>query len=70
MWFNYKFIDVGAECLIEPTVIYFSGVSGEGCGVIVEGFAPAEAVATPPTEDSKACLFSLIFYFDLVSWAI
>ncbi|GKV20848.1 hypothetical protein SLEP1_g30902 [Rubroshorea leprosula] len=30
-------------------------VSAEGCGVIVEGSAPvAEAVATPPVEDSKA----------------
>ncbi|XP_022736762.1 elongation factor 1-delta-like [Durio zibethinus] len=30
-----------------------SGVSGEGCGVTVEGFASTEAVATPPAEDSK-----------------
>ncbi|OMO90507.1 elongation factor 1-delta-like protein [Corchorus olitorius] len=29
-------------------------VTREGCGVTVEGFAPAEAVATPPAEDSKA----------------
>ncbi|XVF20975.1 hypothetical protein REPUB_Repub12eG0050500 [Reevesia pubescens] len=34
-------------------LLRISGVSGEGCGVIVEGFAPAESVATPPAEDSK-----------------
>lgn len=34
----------------------FSGVAGEGCGVIVEGLAPIteEAVATPPVADTKA----------------
>ncbi|XVF54675.1 hypothetical protein PTKIN_Ptkin05aG0199900 [Pterospermum kingtungense] len=35
-------------------LLRISGVSGEGCGVTVEGFAPAEAVATPPAQDSKA----------------
>ncbi|OMO71713.1 Peptidase C48, SUMO/Sentrin/Ubl1 [Corchorus olitorius] len=35
-------------------LLRISGVTGEGCGVTVEGFAPAEAVATPPAEDSKA----------------
>ncbi|XWS47817.1 hypothetical protein CRYUN_Cryun13aG0017800 [Craigia yunnanensis] len=35
-------------------LLRISGVSGEGCGVTVEGFAPTEAVATPPAEDSKA----------------
>ncbi|XP_021286258.1 elongation factor 1-delta-like [Herrania umbratica] len=35
-------------------LLRISGVSGEGCGVTVEGCAPAEAVATPPAEDSKA----------------
>lgn len=32
----------------------YSGVQAEGCGVTIEGFAPAEAVATPPAEDTKA----------------
>ncbi|KAG9152763.1 hypothetical protein Leryth_023566 [Lithospermum erythrorhizon] len=33
-----------------------SGVSGDGCGVIVEGDAPVpeDAVATPPADDTKA----------------
>ncbi|KAK8604636.1 hypothetical protein V6N13_099568 [Hibiscus sabdariffa] len=35
-------------------LLRISGVSGEGSGVTVEGFAPAEAVATPPAADSKA----------------
>ncbi|KAL5543933.1 hypothetical protein UlMin_007717 [Ulmus minor] len=37
-------------------LLRISGVAGEGCGVIVEGFAPItkEAVATPPAGDSKA----------------
>lgn len=36
----------------------FSGVAGEGCGVVVEGFAPIteEAVATPPAGDSKVSI--------------
>ncbi|MBA0689398.1 hypothetical protein Goari_007129 [Gossypium aridum] len=41
----YKHIDA---------LLRISGVSEEGCGVTVEGFAPAEAVATPPAADSKA----------------
>nr|KJB51176.1 hypothetical protein B456_008G205500 [Gossypium raimondii] len=41
----YKHIDA---------LLRISGVSEEGCGVTVEGFAPAEAVATPPVADSKA----------------
>ncbi|XP_024191150.1 elongation factor 1-delta 1 [Rosa chinensis] len=37
-------------------LLRISGVSGEGCGVKIEGSAPitAEAVATPPACDSKA----------------
>ncbi|KAK9278563.1 hypothetical protein L1049_028135 [Liquidambar formosana] len=37
-------------------LLRISGVSGEGCGVIVEGSAPVceEAVATPPIDDTKA----------------
>ncbi|GLU02675.1 hypothetical protein SLE2022_199160 [Rubroshorea leprosula] len=36
-------------------LLRISGVSAEGCGVVVEGSAPVtEAVATPPVEDSKA----------------
>ncbi|XP_031103969.1 elongation factor 1-delta-like [Ipomoea triloba] len=36
-------------------LLRISGVSGEGCGVIVEGFAPIPAgVATPPAADTKA----------------
>lgn len=45
------------------SVWYFSGVTGEGSGVTVEGSAP---VATPPVADSKAssvlCLF--LVYLD------
>ncbi|XVE56602.1 hypothetical protein DITRI_Ditri04bG0024200 [Diplodiscus trichospermus] len=41
----YKHIDA---------LLRISGVSEEGCGVTIEGFAPTEAVATPPAEDSKA----------------
>ncbi|KAL3529388.1 hypothetical protein ACH5RR_008710 [Cinchona calisaya] len=43
----YKHIDA---------LLRISGLSGEGCGVTVEGFAPAteEAVATPPVVDTKA----------------
>ncbi|KAI5660074.1 hypothetical protein M9H77_28867 [Catharanthus roseus] len=43
----YKHIDA---------LLRISGVSGEGCGVIVEGAAPApeEAVATPAAVDTKA----------------
>ncbi|KAK8659020.1 hypothetical protein V6N13_029236 [Hibiscus sabdariffa] len=37
-------------------LLRISGVSGEGSGVTVEGFAPAEAVATPPAADSKAAV--------------
>ncbi|KAA8540687.1 hypothetical protein F0562_024394 [Nyssa sinensis] len=36
-------------------LLRISGVSGEGCGVTIEGSAPiTEAVATPPAADSKA----------------
>ncbi|XP_030456797.1 elongation factor 1-delta 1-like [Syzygium oleosum] len=44
-WFNH------IEALLR-----ISGVSAEGCGVIVEGFAAIteEAVATPPAGDTKA----------------
>ncbi|PKI43581.1 hypothetical protein CRG98_036011 [Punica granatum] len=36
-------------------LLRISGVAGEGCGVIVEGFAPiTEDVATPPVADTKA----------------
>ncbi|KAI6693435.1 hypothetical protein NL676_021145 [Syzygium grande] len=44
-WFNH------IEALLR-----ISGVSAEGCGVIVEGFAAitGEAVATPPAGDTKA----------------
>ncbi|XP_050386064.1 elongation factor 1-delta 1-like isoform X2 [Argentina anserina] len=37
-------------------LLRISGVSGEGCGVTIEGCAPiaGEAVATPPAGDSKA----------------
>ncbi|XP_073142660.1 elongation factor 1-delta 1-like [Henckelia pumila] len=37
-------------------LLRISGVSGEGCGVTVEGSSPAtkEAIATPPIADSKA----------------
>ncbi|XP_073272045.1 elongation factor 1-delta 1-like isoform X1 [Primulina huaijiensis] len=36
-------------------LLRISGVSGEGCGVTIEGSAPAtkEAIATPPVSDSK-----------------
>ncbi|KAK8560152.1 hypothetical protein V6N13_061256 [Hibiscus sabdariffa] len=36
-------------------LLWILGVTaGEGCGVVVEGFAPVEAIATSPPEDSKA----------------
>ncbi|TKY46983.1 Elongation factor 1-delta [Spatholobus suberectus] len=41
----YKHIDA---------LLRISGVSGEGCGVTVEGCLVAEAVATPPAADTKA----------------
>ncbi|XP_057767480.1 elongation factor 1-delta-like [Salvia miltiorrhiza] len=43
-WFNH--IDA---------LLRISGVSGEGCGVTVEGSAPvSDAIATPPATDTKA----------------
>lgn len=46
-------------------VLLFSGVAGEGAGVVVEGSAPIteEAVATPPAGDSKAsaCIYFIFF---------
>lgn len=46
-----------------------SGVSGEGCGVTIEGSAPitGEAVATPPAGDSKASTFFLFYRVLLIS---
>lgn len=43
----------------------FSGVSGEGSGVVVQGYAPisGEAVATPPAGDSKASIPCRSFFF-------
>ncbi|KAF7123098.1 hypothetical protein RHSIM_Rhsim12G0173700 [Rhododendron simsii] len=42
-------------------LLRISGVSGEGCGVTIEGSAPVieEAVATPPAADTKASSTSL-----------
>lgn len=51
----------------------YSGVSGEGSGVIVEGSLVAEPVATPPAADTKASVFLMItvigfmFSFHIVS---
>jgi len=42
-WFNH--IDA---------LLRISGVTAEGSGVTIEGFAPATRVATPPAADSKA----------------
>jgi elongation factor 1-beta len=42
-WFNH--IDA---------LLRISGVTAEGSGVTIEGFAPATGVATPPAADSKA----------------
>ncbi|GFZ07887.1 translation elongation factor EF1B/ribosomal protein S6 family protein [Actinidia rufa] len=39
-------------------LLRISGVSGEGCGVTIEGSAPAYAVATPPAADSKASSYA------------
>ncbi|PSR96762.1 Elongation factor 1-delta like, partial [Actinidia chinensis var. chinensis] len=39
-------------------LLRISGVSGEGCGVTVEGSATADAVATPPPADSKASSYT------------
>lgn len=46
-----------------------SGVSGEGCGVTIEGSAPitGEAVATPPAGDSKASPSFLFYWVLLIS---
>ena len=40
-------------------IFHSSGVSEEGCGVIIEGAAPIEeeAIATPPVGDTKASTF-------------
>ncbi|KAL6129794.1 hypothetical protein ACLB2K_073143 [Fragaria x ananassa] len=45
-------------------LLRISGVSGEGCGVTIEGCAPitGEAVATPPVGDSKASI-QFLFYW-------
>ncbi|KAF5957219.1 hypothetical protein HYC85_004444 [Camellia sinensis] len=42
-------------------LLRISGVSGEGCGVTIEGSAPVieEAIATPPVADTKASLSML-----------
>ena len=40
--------------------LVFSGVSGEGSGVTVEGNAPAPSVATPPVADSKVIFINFI----------
>lgn len=51
----------------------YSGVTGEGSGVIVEGSLVAEPVATPPAADTKASVFLMItvigfmFSFHIVS---
>jgi len=42
-WFNH------IEALLR-----ISGVSGDGCGVTIEGSAPVEVIATPPAADTKA----------------
>lgn len=43
---------------INYTLCFCSGVSGEGCGVRVEGSSPvSEAVVTPPAADNKASLY-------------
>ena len=41
----------------------YSGVTGEGSGVIVEGSLVAEPVATPPAADTKASVFLMVSCF-------
>ncbi|KAK3417390.1 hypothetical protein EUGRSUZ_H03140 [Eucalyptus grandis] len=51
-----EFINVSRWYNHIEALLRISGVSAEGCGVVVEGFAPIteEAIATPPVSDTKA----------------
>ncbi|XP_030512988.1 elongation factor 1-delta [Rhodamnia argentea] len=51
-----EFVNVSRWYNHIEALLRISGVSAEGCGVTVEGFAPitGEAVATPPARDTKA----------------
>ncbi|KAI6686423.1 hypothetical protein NL676_032336 [Syzygium grande] len=51
-----EFVNVSRWYNHVEALLRISGVDAEGCGVIVEGFAPIteEALATPPVADTKA----------------
>lgn len=51
--FYFGFLAVGdfISCVLCLSCSY-SGVSGEGCGVIIEGSTPV-TIATPPADESK-----------------
>ncbi|XP_030443770.1 elongation factor 1-delta [Syzygium oleosum] len=51
-----EFVNVSRWYNHIEALLRISGVDAEGCGVIVEGFAPIteEALATPPVADTKA----------------
>ncbi|KAF8020984.1 hypothetical protein BT93_G1410 [Corymbia citriodora subsp. variegata] len=51
-----EFVNVSRWYNHIEALLRISGVSAEGCGVVVEGFAPIteEAIATPPVSDTKA----------------
>ncbi|XP_015866981.3 elongation factor 1-delta 1 [Ziziphus jujuba] len=51
-----EFVNVSRWYNHIEALLRISGVSGDGCGVIVEGFAPIarEATATPPVSDTRA----------------
>lgn len=60
LWYLFLWLSFYHFCyflLLFINYLFCSGVSGEGSGVIVEGFAPAteEAVATPAAADTKVC---------------
>ncbi|XP_027126251.1 elongation factor 1-delta-like [Coffea eugenioides] len=51
-----EFVNVSRWFKHIDALLRISGISGEGCGVTIEGFAAAteEAVVTPPAADTKA----------------
>lgn len=42
-------------------ILFFSGVSAEGSGVVVDG--SAEAISDPPVAETKVCFINFIVYF-------
>ncbi|KAM1363767.1 hypothetical protein ACFX13_029296 [Malus domestica] len=54
-----EFVNVSRWYNHIAALLRISGVTGEGCGVTIEGSAPVtgEAIATPPVADTKASIF-------------